>query len=151
MHNSLTMNARAGHRMDMKPWAPFLSPPCQNAQLTVYECQSRMQNGWAPFQSPTCYNPQLTNYECQSRMQNGHEPWGHSVCHLRYHISPWHVGTNMKAWTVFFELHFLKELLSQQCFLWSGSSFTQMKCMKPLRMKKFHKDILSYCIFDAKC
>ena len=105
MHNSPPMSARAGCRMDMEPSAPFQSPTCQNAQLTAYKCQSRMQDGhetmstipvtnikmhnsptmstrggcrmdmkpWAPFQSPTCHNAQLTNYECQSRMQNQHE------------------------------------------------------------------------------
>ena len=106
MHNSPTMSAREGCRIDMKPWAPFQSSTHHNAQLTDYECQSRMQNQhktmstipshqharlhssppmsaraactmsmkpWAPFQSPTCKNAQLTDYECQSRMQNGHE------------------------------------------------------------------------------
>ena len=45
IHNSLSMSARGGCRMDMKPWAPFQSPTCQNAQLTFYKCQSRMHNG----------------------------------------------------------------------------------------------------------
>ena len=67
MHNSLTMSARARQRMDMKPWAPFQSPICKNAQLTSYECQGRMQNGHETMstiwnQSPTCQNAQLTSY-----------------------------------------------------------------------------------------
>ena len=89
MYNSQTMSARAGCRMDMKPWAPFKSPTCQSAQLTHYECQSRTWNHehhsshqhakmynsppmsaragcrmdmkpWATFQSLTCQNAQLT-------------------------------------------------------------------------------------------
>ena len=102
MHNSPTMIAKAGWRMDMESsaWST-----CQNAQLTLYDCQSSMKHGhgiismitvtnmpectthplWLPEQdgewtwncqhdqqSPTCQNAQLTHYDFQSRIKNGH-------------------------------------------------------------------------------
>ena len=131
MHNSQTMGARAGCRIDIKSSTPFQSPKCQNTQLTNYECQGRMQNrhktintipvtnmpeytthqpmsaragcrmdmkSWAPFQPPTCQNAQLSLYEYQRRMKNRHETM--STLSLWLHISPWHVKINMKACSV---------------------------------------------------
>ena len=44
MHNSPTMIARAGSRMDMESSAWSDPTTCMNAQLTLYDCQSRMKN-----------------------------------------------------------------------------------------------------------
>ena len=44
MHNSLAMISRAGQRMDKKWLAWLQSPTCQHAQLTTYDCQSRVKN-----------------------------------------------------------------------------------------------------------
>ena len=44
MHNSPSMIARAGSRMDMGSSASSKPPICLNAQLTSYDCQSTIKN-----------------------------------------------------------------------------------------------------------
>ena len=51
------------------------SPTWQNAQLTCYDCQSRIKNGHGMISLimwPTCKHAQLTSYDCQSRIKNWH-------------------------------------------------------------------------------
>ena len=93
MHNSQTMIARVGWRMDIEPSA-WSSPTCKNIQLTPYTCDhqynhshqyARIQNSHAMIanadwrmdmelsawlESPI-YQNQLTSYDCQSRLRMG--------------------------------------------------------------------------------
>ena len=64
MHNSQTMGARAGCRIDIKSSTPFQSPKCQNTQLTNYECQGRMQNRHKTINTiPVTNMPEYTTHQ----------------------------------------------------------------------------------------
>ena len=111
MHNSPPMSARAGCRMDIKPWAPFQSPTCQNAQLTNYECQSRMQSGHETMSTiPVTNMPKCTTHPLWVPEQDAEWTWDHehhsSYQHARMYNSPTisaRAGcrVDMKSWAPF--------------------------------------------------
>ena len=125
MHNSLPVSARAGCRMDVKPWAPFQSPTCQNAQLT--------------------------NYECQRRMQDGHETMRTLSLGLRIAYLTSTCGNQYESW---YNLLWIS-LYAGVAVLAMPSTVRIKLCSdemcQTIEDKEIHKGILSCCILDTKC
>ena len=87
------MIARAGQRMDMEWSAWSQSPTCQNAQLTDYDCQSRIKNGHGMISMITVTNmPECTTHLLWLPEQDKEWTWDdqhdHSHQHARMHNSP---------------------------------------------------------------
>ena len=111
MHNSPPMIARVGSRMDMGSsewWEPLT---CQNAQLTNYDCQSRIKNGQGIISMISSNNiPDCSTHQLWLPKQDEEWMWDHqhdqSHQHANMHNSPpmiaragSRMNTGLSAWS----------------------------------------------------
>ena len=103
-HNSPPMITKAGSRIDMRSSAWSQPPTCQDAQLTGYDCQSRIQNRHEIISMITATNmPGCTTHRLWLPEQDQEWTWDHqhdhSHQHARMHNSPAMIAKGNKEWT----------------------------------------------------
>ena len=92
MHNSPTMISRAGSNMDIGSSAWLEPPTCQYAQLTNYDCQSRIKNGHGIISTIRATSmSECTTHQLWSPEHDQEWTWDHQhdqSQHARMHYSP---------------------------------------------------------------